>query len=46
MTTTTDVDRVMTRWLEGAGPATMGTEALDTALQIARRTSRRGGSVP
>ena len=43
MTTTTDVDRVMTRWLEGAGPATMGTEALDTALQIARRTSRRGG---
>ena len=43
MTTSIDFDRLVTGWLEGAGPATMRPETLDSALQVVCETPRRTG---
>jgi hypothetical protein len=43
MMAVTDFDRLVTKWLEGAGPETLRAEGLDSALEVARRTSRRSG---
>ena len=43
MTTSFDFDRLVTGWLEEAGPATMRPDAMDSALKVARETPRRTG---
>jgi hypothetical protein len=43
MIPSTDFDRLITSWLEAAGPADLGRETIDAALQAARgRRQRRG----
>lgn len=43
MIPSTDFDRLLTSWLEAAGPADLGRETVDAALQAARgRRQRRG----
>ena len=43
MTATNDFDRLVTSWLESAGPANLSDEVLELALDAARRTTPRRG---
>jgi|GEM_PF-3244572 len=45
MTSSTDFDRLITSWLETAGPADIDREAVDAALWTARQRQQRRGLV-